>query len=317
MFDDYKIAVLKYYRELKINQLLSLNMDDPGREKLRRECVTVFLKKNSQHDKDFIQSFFDPTGRFNDQIRSIEQFSLDKFRPLVSFLTQKEDEERNLRDEMGIKLISWLLNGPSYEDWRNGTPFPTIKKVKGEKIIVTSTEKKHNPRISITFGITILFLTLFSGGIVYGLLKNNIDKTIRTVKPTEQCMYWAGQHYEPINCDNNDLDKVKVPLNMEQFNHQQRITMPDTLTSNALGKVWYGKINGSIDKTPQFYTDSGTNPLDTTRRLLPVTTYMLNKYVSYERHLLNMWVWIASLFVLFSLLVTLAYQTRPKASRNK
>ncbi|KIA91130.1 hypothetical protein OC25_22960, partial [Pedobacter kyungheensis] len=169
----------------------------------------------------------------------------------------------------------------------------------------------------ILFKITTSIITILIIGIVYWFWRNNADKTIRTAKPTEQCMYWTGQHYEPINCDNNDLRKPKIALNKEQLEHQQRITMPDTLTNYALGKVWYGKVNGSLDKTPQFYTDSGTNPLDTTKRLLPLTPYMLNKYVSYERHLLNMLVWIVSLFVLFSLLVTLAYQTRPRHKKGK
>lgn len=177
--------------------------------------------------------------------------------------------------------------------------------------------EETKPPVSVLFKVACSFIILFVASISYWFWKNNADKAIHSAKPTEQCMYWTGQHYEPINCDNNDLDKLKIPLNQEQLENQQRITMPDTLTNHALGKVWYGKVNGSTDKTPQFYTDSGTNPLDTTRRLLPVTTYMLNKYVSYERHLLNTLVWTVSLVVLFSLLITLAYKTRPKSASIK
>jgi hypothetical protein len=219
----------------------------------------------------------------------------------------KDNEEKGVSIDTGAKVgeIKSLIS--------NQTDKPEEPQDTKEEIILP----KKRFRMSISFRITISFIILFIVGLAYGFWKKNKDKTIRQPLSTEHCMYWTGQHYEPINCDNNDLDKLKIPLNQEQLEHQQRITMPDTLTNHALGRVWYGKVNGSTDKTPQFYADSGTNPLDTTRRLLPVTTYMLNKYVSYERHLLNTLVWTVSLVVLFSLLITLAYKTRPRGSSAK
>lgn len=379
MFEDYKIAVLNFYREQHEKRLLSTNLETPNRERLRRECATVFLRKNSKKDKEFVKSFFDPEEQYKDQVRSIERFNLDKFRPIVSFLTQNEEQPRNLRDDNNIKLLAWLLNFPEYENWRddilgtdsenetsnpegNGEDNPSqgdsedskdgdgndddkipqeddenSKKVVGkddDRISKGDGKDQQDsvgdgggensksvdeptPPVSSLFKVACSFLILFVAIGSYWFWKNNADKTIRQPLASEHCMYWTGQHYEPINCNDNDQNKVKLPLNLQQLNHQQRITMPDTLTNYALGKVWYGKVNGSIDKTPQFYTDSGTNPLDTTKRLLPLTPYMLNKYVSYERHLLNMLVWIVSLFVLFSLLVTLAYKTRPRHKKEK
>ena len=426
MFEDYKIAVLNFYREQHEKRLLSTDLENPNREKIRKECVKVFLRKNSKKDQDFVQSFFDPQKKYSDLVRSIEKFKLDKFRPLVGFLTTDKD----VRDDNNVKLLAWLLNFPEYENWRNevlvggdessnpdqkndkGTlkeedkgqqdgggkdDGDTLKEEdkekqddeekdggeaedqqedKGKNDGKTSEggdgdsqnggvdndgrtsqgngensetgegknddktsngvaghqqncggnndggnlqgrKKRPKPPVSVLFKVACSFIILFVASISYWFWKNNADKAIHSAKSTEQCMYWTGQHYEPINCDNNDLDKLKIPLNQEQLENQQRITMPDTLTNHALGKVWYGKVNGSTDKTPQFYTDSGTNPLDTTRRLLPVTTYMLNKYVSYERHLLNTLVWTVSLVVLFSLLITLAYKTRPKSASIK
>lgn len=90
-----------------------------------------------------------------------------------------------------------------------------------------------------------------------------------------QCMYWTGDHYESINCDETAAAAAIIPYN-KKMAQLKRITRPDTLTMNAIGHVWYAKpkINSA-----EFYTDSGSYPLDQRKRLLPVTEYMLKKYI--------------------------------------
>ncbi|OWK71383.1 hypothetical protein [Pedobacter sp. AJM] len=114
MFEEYKSSLLDFYHVKRKSQRLTLNLDQPGREKLRKECVEVFLRKNTQKDKDLIRSIFDPRNQFDDQVRSIERFKLDKFRPLVSFMV----EGRSTRDEGLVKLLAWLIDFPSYNEWR-------------------------------------------------------------------------------------------------------------------------------------------------------------------------------------------------------
>jgi len=115
MFEDYKKAILKYYRIKKESHRLSLNLEAPRRDRLRVECAIVFLRKNSRVDQDFIRSVFDPTNEYEDQMRSIEKFDLDRFRPLISFLTI---EGRSIRDDRLVKLLAWLIDFPSYNEWR-------------------------------------------------------------------------------------------------------------------------------------------------------------------------------------------------------
>ncbi|WP_431293546.1 hypothetical protein [Pedobacter sp. P26] len=115
MFEEYKSSLLDFYHVKRKSQRLTLNLDQPGREKLRKECVEVFLRKNTQKDKDFIRSIFDPRNQFDDQVRSIERFKLDKFRPLVSFMV----EGRSTRDEGLVKLLAWLIDFPAYSEWRD------------------------------------------------------------------------------------------------------------------------------------------------------------------------------------------------------
>lgn len=114
MFEEYKSSLLDFYHVKRKSQRLTLNLDQPGREKLRKECVEVFLRKNTQKDKDLIRSIFDPRNQFDDQVRSIERFKLDKFRPLVSFMV----EGRSTRDEGLVKLLAWLIDFPPYNEWR-------------------------------------------------------------------------------------------------------------------------------------------------------------------------------------------------------
>lgn len=114
MFEDYKSSLLDFYHVKRKSQRLTLNLDQPGREKLRKECVEVFLRKNTQKDKDLIRSIFDPRNQFDDQVRSIEKFNLDRFRPLVSFMV----EGRSTRDEGLVKLLAWLIDFPPYNEWR-------------------------------------------------------------------------------------------------------------------------------------------------------------------------------------------------------
>ncbi|MCX2582746.1 hypothetical protein [Pedobacter sp. MR22-3] len=114
MFEEYKSSLLDFYHVKRKSQRLTLNLDQPGREKLRKECVEVFLRKNTQKDKDLIRFIFDPRNQFDDQVRSIERFKLDKFRPLVSFMV----EGRSTRDEGLVKLLAWLIDFPSYNEWR-------------------------------------------------------------------------------------------------------------------------------------------------------------------------------------------------------
>lgn len=95
---------------------------------------------------------------------------------------------------------------------------------------------------------------------------------------TEQCMYWTGDHYQPIPCYQKVGDTAVIALDTVQVAHLKKITHPDTLTQNSLGKVWYSKINNVVE----FYTSPGFHPIENDRRLRPVTPYILNKYILHK-----------------------------------
>ncbi|RZL02566.1 MAG: hypothetical protein EOO89_29150 [Pedobacter sp.] len=89
-------------------------------------------------------------------------------------------------------------------------------------------------------------------------------------------------------------------MDLKKLNNLRKVRWPDKLTKESIGKVWYAKAGGG---PPEFFTDSGMHPVDTVKRLRPLSTYMLNKYISNERYLLNLLGWCGALIIVVPLLV--------------
>lgn len=93
------------------------------------------------------------------------------------------------------------------------------------------------------------------------------------VEKKKECMYWNGEIYIPVFC-NEKIDNHDVILLNEEQLKIKRITRPDTLTvENAMGKVWYDKSNKKVE----FFTHYGIHP-ENSKTLKPVTEYILEKY---------------------------------------
>lgn len=145
---------------------------------------------------------------------------------------------------------------------------------------------KKIPKAIITCGVAII---IFIAACLIQFWKDK-SKRVINVNPLisiQTCMYWTGDHYEQIKCDHKGIAASKIPFDKKVLENFEKIKIPDTLTSNSLGKVWYSKQNNKVD----FYTDSAAHPTDDNRRLLPLTQYMLDKYVSYKRYALNIVYW--------------------------
>ena len=88
-------------------------------------------------------------------------------------------------------------------------------------------------------------------------------------------MIWSDDHYNPVDCSDKTSGIKPPPINRQLVQNFKRITKPDTLTLYSVGKVWYAKYNGRVE----FFTAGGAYPLDTNRRLLPMTIHILQKFV--------------------------------------
>jgi len=119
----------------------------------------------------------------------------------------------------------------------------------------------------------VVFILLFVviGGAGYFVVSHNT----RRVNGDEGCMIWDGDHYQPVYCNDKSLQGVASPIDHGLVDHFKKITRPDTLTARSLGRVWYAKYNGRVE----FFTSGGYYPLDSNRRLLPMTDHILEKYV--------------------------------------
>lgn len=326
MFEDYKKAILDFYRIKKENHRLSLNLEAPRRDRLRAECAKVFLRKNSKVDRDFIRSVFDPTNEYEDQMRSIERFDLNRFRALVSFLTI---EGRDIRDDRLVKLLAWLIDFPPYNEWRELSeeelklifeeaaeeleveitePIGDIKvpdNISGsqsQSIVIigdpnsvdssedtTQQEEPEDPVYKRYFSsgyiVISCILLLFVGTTSFAVWERRTK--IRMPEPDEKFMYWDEDHYEPVKDEKQNVGAPIIPLNEKTLRQQQKITLPDTLTSYSIGKVWY-KGHG---KDHEFFTASGAYPQDLQRVLKPLTSTILTRYTSNYRYILIRLVW--------------------------
>lgn len=90
------------------------------------------------------------------------------------------------------------------------------------------------------------------------------------------CMFWSGDHYQPISCKEKIQDVTIIALDESKVDRFRKITHPDTLTERALGKVWYVKM--TVDSL-EFYTASGFHPIYTSKKLKPLTDYILERYI--------------------------------------
>lgn len=89
----------------------------------------------------------------------------------------------------------------------------------------------------------------------------------------KECMYWNGERYVEIFCNEKVEGSEVLGLN-EEAKLLRKITRPDTLTEeNSLGKIWYDKSNNHVE----FFTHYGKHP-ENGKTLKEVTPHILEKY---------------------------------------
>jgi len=167
--------------------------------------------------------------------------------------------------------------------------------------------KSTKPIRTVVMVCTILFLV---AGATFFFREKKTNIGINPILKSD-CMYWTGDSYELIDCNEKVGNSSIIPLDTQKLNHLQKITSPDTLTKDALGKVWYTKIAGEH----QFFTDSGAHPLDTQKKLKPLTRYILSNHVSYYRYLLTLVLW--SICVIVSGVLCTAFLVSFRKRRKK
>jgi hypothetical protein len=337
MLEKYHREVIKAYQIKRDTDKLPDNLARPTDARLKAECLKVFKIRYTEKDNNTFSAIFESRSTLEEYYLRIKTSSADKFKSLKLFLIGKVD----VPQEKTVELLAWIIDfeprpatlyyrissDNGFKENSNPTSTDNLKTETPKKESVNTVEsvseeeKKHEEKLNriwlfnkklkkkIAITTTILTIILYLGGYLY-IHNEVLFKTLfrSSLTGQEKCMYWTGEHYETIGC--NETNATTIPLDTFKLAHFQRITLPDTLTKNSLGKVWYGKVNGK----PIFYTAGGEDPLDSNKRLLPMTNYIKTKYTSNYRYLLHLLIWSFSFFALITLLAFLCYRYFSKST---
>ena len=104
---DYIKLAIAAYHEKRLNNQLSPLLMHPTPANIRRECATVFQERYDKKDEQMLRAFFGPGEQGRKFLALIENFDVDRFRPLNSFL--REEGKRNITDK-NLDLLAWLID---------------------------------------------------------------------------------------------------------------------------------------------------------------------------------------------------------------
>jgi hypothetical protein len=279
-FKDYKKAVQLHY-EIAKKGAFSQFLANPSPAQMRELCLRICRETMSKKEEEIFKSFFEtkPTDTI---IKSIEKVSIDKFRPIISFLKGESDTENGIRVEMAAILIDFeprpykvFPNMPeaSATDETSSSQVQAVQietatnvasaKNNPENPAVISSPKKNvkNKFVIGSFAVLSLF------GVKQLLFKE------------KECMRWSGNHYETVHCTAQAQGfasyEIIKPYDDDEY-QRKKLDVCDTTTffKGDKPKVWYSKKNNVV----AFFNMDGTNP-ENGAELRQITPYIIEKYV--------------------------------------
>lgn len=287
LYIDYKSKVLLKYKTARQAKNLPPFLMQPTPANLRSECVHVCQERFDKKDQEILRTFFGPHDTQRAYINTIANFDVDKFRPLLNFITEKTSDT----ELKNIELLAWLIdftprpfdrsciesaNEPTAGNDEKAVADITGNPPTGVKIdepVVTkngeiSLQGEQQKSIDKRYVFISCFTLFFIAAIVCLLLKESL-------RPG--CMYWAGDHYEAVACDQQVSNALVVPVDRTRLKYFKKIARPDTITLKSISHVWYSKINNKIE----FFTASGYHPIYP-YYLKPITKYIIEKYAGIQ-----------------------------------
>src|SRR5690606_1966887 len=225
-------------------------LENVNRSSLRRDAQQVLADRYDQKDDEVIRQFFDPQNQYANHEERIARFDLDGFRSLVSFL-----EGRTQRpDERVVKILAWLIDFEPrpYAEWRkmrdgDRRMMDDSGADTAEDLTVSGSEIGGEPQKKSKLTWYLVGAVLLAGLATYFVINQPqcLDK---------QCMYWASDRYVAVCCEERLPGVSIVAIRPYELEHFRRITQPDALTVQHADKVWYSKI----DNTVEFFTAPAT-----------------------------------------------------------
>ncbi|HEY8959003.1 hypothetical protein [Chitinophaga sp.] len=310
LFIDYQQLVMHAYEQKKVNNALPHGLTHLTPAKLKDECVKRCTKEVSRRDEKVIRDFCGDLNESRNYYTILQRCDTDKFRPLVNYLKGKSENT----EEKNIELLAWLIDFPD-RPWKigkqisgdgdineelllneaapvtgdqtivrspatfllaagSGEPIETqvTPGIPGEKSGGNKTGNPGDQKISrkstkTLVAAVMLSLVLGTGSTWWWKEKNH----------TGDCMYWREDHYEPIACNEKIPNTVIIALDAIKLKSFRKITRPDTISYQAIGKVWYSKI----DTNMEYFTSPGEHPVIYGRQLKPITAYIIDKHIKH------------------------------------
>lgn len=314
MPEDYQDLVLAAYKKMRDNGKLYTILPKETTTRLRTACLKVYdsryIPKEADilpNDADILSVFFEVDKMKCDDYRKvINDSEPDDFKALCNHIKG----ETGKTSEENTDLLAWLIDlEPRPRSSYYLSPDKIIK-IGGKPIddlpLPPSTTTppippdppksfyipRFSPRYITVSCITLLFVCTASFAVWERWVK-----MVRMPELGEKYMYWDGDHYEPVKEGEQKAGVPIIKLNLQALKRQRRINLHDTMTNYSVGKVWHIKIGNN----PEFYTDSGMHPVDTARRLRPMSSYVHTKYNSYPRYMLTHLVWFICAAFLISI----------------
>jgi len=271
MFEEFKQEVFAAYKDLSSRHELPDEMENLTRFGLKRHAQRVLADRYDRKDDEVIRQFFDPRNQYANNEERIDRFDLDGFRPLVLFMQGRTQNPH----ERVVKILAWLIDFEPrpYAEWRKmrGSDLQIMNDSgadTAEDLTANSSEIGGKPQKKNKLAWYLAGVALLAGLAAYFAINQPqcLDK---------QCMYWASDRYVAICCEERLPGANIVAIRPYELEHFRRITQPDTLTVQHANKVWYSKI----DNTVEFFTAPATqHPVHQDRLLKPATAYILEKY---------------------------------------
>ena len=273
MLEKYQEEVLTAYKKLKYEDGPFHNLKNPTPANLRDEALMLYEQRSEGSE---ILRLFCKQGPARE---GIGQLDIDKFRPVSHFLIDKT----NRPNSRVVELVAWLIDFEPrpFDTWEQKLKDGNTKKKSGqggggtqtfpptsflERLIQWLERGPNSNKKKFTLALIPVILAAVGAYTFFEYIST-------------QCMYWTGDQYQSVGCSVKVDHATVIALDKQKLVGLKKINRLDTITEKDLGKVWYVKIK---QDSAEFYTDSGTYPLDTKKRLMPMTPYILNKYILHK-----------------------------------
>ncbi len=285
LWSAYKESVMAAYDERLAAQSLPSELLLPTPANIKAEILKICEQGLSANDEQILRSFVGQKPDVNAYHKAFSIMKADPFRPLVNFLGDRSIDTNPRNIDLLALLIDYKprpfhpnLTVPPNAGIPANTYAPVIEPVVPPQIAAPihpaaqhePPQTKKSSKKPMLFAATILIVAIV-GVLLFQPWRKHYTGH-------ERYMIWDDDHFKPV--ESNDQSNSAEKINWQLVNDFKRITKPDTMTLYSVRKVYYAKDKGNIF----FFTGNGPDPLDTSKRLLPMTDYILKKYVY---HILN------------------------------